>query len=757
MAALAVASCGGPDRQSGEAAVSKALPTATYVGVRQCTDCHANEVRAWQGSHHDLAMQHATADTVLGDFNDQQFEWHDVRSQFLTRDDEFWVRTDNKSGELQEFKVAYVFGVEPLQQYLIEFDDGRLQALPIAWDAIGSRWYHLYPDEWIGHDDLLHWTGRQQNWNFMCAECHSTDLQKNYSLTTDRFDTTWSEINVSCEACHGPASNHVTLALDAELSSSRTGLQINLDDHAGAVWTMNLQTGIAERDPPLMSPSRQPESCGRCHSRRGLAASEYQFGKPLMDTHMVSLLDEGLYFADGQINDEVYVYGSFLQSKMYQAGVTCTDCHDPHTAELKSDGAVSNICSSCHMPDKFAAESHHRHKPDAVECVDCHMAEKNYMVIDGRRDHSFRVPRPDLTIATDAPNACSQCHASQTASWAAAAVSEWYGMPAPGHFAHALHDARSGVSGANDRLANVIDDQSVAGIVRATALSLLQRPMSSQQMEIVRRELSNPDPLVRMGALRAVAALPTEAHAEWAAPLLGDPVRSVRLSAVDVVSPVREALNNAYRPSFIEAERQYIDAQMAVAERPEAISSLAGIFRARGDVERSESYFRHALRLQPRAIGTRINMADLYRETQRDADAEELLREGISLDQDGAALHHSLGLLLVRTERREESLKELQTAAELQPDNARYTYVYAVALNSLGRQDDALNQVRIARERFPADFDIAYAQVTMLMDRGLIDDARAAAIALQIQYPDDPNAKSLLGALLGPEPQGPAP
>ena len=743
---MAVA-CNGPDQHNDAPTAQQALPAATYVGVEQCADCHPKETHAWRGSHHDLAMQHANVDTVLGNFDDSIFEWNKVENRFFTRDEDYWVRTDNESGELQDFRIAYVFGVEPLQQYLIEFDDGRLQALPVAWDVAGARWYHLYPDEQIDHNDLLHWTGRQQNWNYMCAECHSTNLKKNYSMTSGQFDTTWSEIDVSCEACHGPASNHVNLAKDLRLGA-QTGLLVNLDDNAGAVWNMNLQTGIAERNPPLMSPPQQPESCGRCHSRRGVAAADYEFGKPLMDTHRVSLLDEDFYFADGQINDEVYVYGSFLQSKMYQAGVTCTDCHDPHTATVKVDGTVSNICSSCHLPAKFAAESHHRHKPDTVECVDCHMASKNYMVVDGRRDHSFRIPRPDLTMATESPNACGQCHSDKTASWAAAAVSDWYGVPAPGHFAYALHDARSGVAGANEQLAKVIEDNSVSGIVRATALTLLRRPMSSQQMEIVRRELSNADPLVRMGALQAVSALPTEAQAEWAAPLLADPVRAVRLSAIDVVSPVRQALNVAYRSSFIAAEDEYIDAQLAIAERPEAISSLAGIFRNRGDIERAEAYFRHALNLEPRAIGARANLADLYRETHRDDDAEVLLREGIVLDRNNAALHHSLGLLLVRTGRPDESLDELRMAVELQSDNPRFTYVYAVALNSLDYQDEAFDLILDARERFPGDFDIAYAQVTMLMDRGLIADAINAAIALQIQYPDDPNVKSLLGALM---------
>jgi len=352
-ASLLLFACGEPASNKAPDAASKALPESTYVGKKACAQCHADESAAWQNSHHDLAMQHASAQTVLGNFDSSTFEKDGITSRFFMRDGSHWVETDNASGDLQEFEIAYAFGVTPLQQYLIEFEDGRLQTLPIAWDVQGKRWFHLYPDETIPHTDVLHWTGREQNWNYMCAECHSTNLNVNYDQETDTFATSWSEMNVACEGCHGPASIHVAEAHSGDFSG-RKGLQVDLDDHGRAVWQMNADTGIAERSELAMRQSKQPQACGRCHSRRGAISAEYEYGVPLAETHRPSLLNAPLYFDDGQIREEVYVYGSFLQSRMYQAGVTCSDCHNPHSLQLVTGSEPSDVCTQCHLPSKFA-------------------------------------------------------------------------------------------------------------------------------------------------------------------------------------------------------------------------------------------------------------------------------------------------------------------------------------------------------------------------------------------------------------------
>ena len=727
-------------------------PVATelqFVGSSVCADCHATQYSDWTNSHHDLAMQVADESTVLGDFAQATFDYFGSSTQFFKEDGRFVVRTANAGGEIEDFQITHTFGVTPLQQYLVEFPGGRLQSLPFAWDsrtadAGGQRWFHLYPDEFIGPGDELHWTGRQQNWNYMCAECHSTDLQVNYDTASDSFATTWSEINVGCEGCHGPASVHVAEARSEDFSSRR-GLQVDLDDRGRAVWQMNLQTGIAERSELAMRQSKQPEACGRCHARRGVISDPYEYGEPLAETHRPSLLNAPLYHDDGQILEEVYVYGSFVQSRMYRAGVTCSDCHNPHSVRLVTGPEPSDVCSQCHLPGKFASTEHHRHAPDAVVCVDCHMPARNYMVVDPRRDHSFRVPRPDLSAGTNAPNACANCHAEQGTEWLTAAARDWWGAAEP-HFASVFAAVRNGA--ANPPLHTVVGDDDLPGIVRATALTLISSPPSQDDAASIQAGLTDADALLRMAALRVIPILPPESQLELAAPLLKDPVRSVRIEAAVLLAPVNEYLPDT--AGFTAAAGEFRAAQLAIASRPEAHSSLGNFATSMGQPDQAIKHYSTALEMDPGYAAARLNFADALRRFGDEQGAEKLLREGLALDTANAEMHHSLGLLLVRVERADEGLIELREATRQSPDNARFVYVEGIALNSLGHSDDAIEVLAAAHAQFAGDFDIAWALATVLRDKG--DTAAALRIVNELaqQHPDNPNIVSLRESIAAP-------
>jgi tetratricopeptide (TPR) repeat protein len=735
-----------------------AIPTSTvaleFAGSAACKDCHQAQFSDWAGSHHDQAMQVADADTVLANFSASVFEYYETKTRFRESDDGFFVTTDNADGVQQEYKVVYVFGVEPLQQYLVEFPGGRLQALPFAWDTRsealgGQRWFHLYPDEFIGPGDELHWTGRSQNWNYMCAECHSTKLEMNYDIATNSFATSYEEINVGCEACHGRGSVHVQQAENSALSHD-FGLEVNLDDQGRATWQMNPATGIAERTELAMRPPQQPESCGRCHSRRGLISSDYEYGKPLADTHLPSLLAESLYFADGQIQDEVYVYGSFLQSRMYLAGVTCSDCHNPHSLKLVTGDDPSAVCTQCHMPAKFSSSEHSRHVMGQVACVDCHMPSRIYMGVDGRRDHSFRVPRPDLTLTTGSPNACNGCHTDRDAGWAASIVTDWTGssVPARVSFATALYAGRSRF--ANPELLDVINDSEQPGIARATALSLLAAPVSQADAETIQRSSQSADPLVRIGALRAMQLLPGELLLQLGPGLLDDPVRGVRIEAASLLRSVQDQLPPAQQSVFLSAANEYRAAQLAIANLPEAHSNLGGFEASSGNFSEALNYFQQSLKMEPRSAVTRVNMADVFRRLGEETLAEQRLRDGLEYTPDSPVLRHSLGLLLVRTDQLDAGIQELREAARLAPEYSRYIYVVGVALNSIGQQEEAVQVLDDARIRFPTDFDIAWALATILRDKGEIDRATVIAVDLASRHPDDRNVAALLASLRAP-------
>ena len=747
LAVLLLALIGGCDH-SGQTAV-RTSQAAEFVGSASCDNCHGDIYQAWQSSHHAQAMAVATSASVLGDFSGVEFDHFGLRSSFYSRGGDFFVATENADGQLEEFRVAYTFGVTPLQQYLVEFPDGRVQVLPLAWDSRpvedgGQRWFHIYPDEAVAFDDPLHWTGREQNWNYMCAECHSTNLQKNYDPASDTFATTWSEINVGCEGCHGPSSLHIGEAESGEFTSRR-GLVVDLDDSGRAVWQMNARTGIAARSELRLRPPSQPEACGRCHARRGVARNGYEYGRPLFDTHLPSLLEENLYFPDGQIREEVYVYGSFLQSRMYRAGVTCSDCHDPHSATLKTGPVPSDICATCHLPAVFASTEHHRHADGAVPCVDCHMASRTYMVVDDRRDHGFRIPDPGMSLETGSPNACTNCHDDRDDEWAASTIDGWYGEDRAAHFGRAIHAGRTGAG--NEPLVAAAQDREFPGIARGTALSLLRGPYNSQIEALIQNSTGSPDPFVRYGALLSAQALSPEGRILAAGALLEDPLRAIRIEAARLASPYRDELPIPLAAAFRRAEAERIEAAEAIAERPEAQMNLANSFADARDLVRAEAALRKALDIDVGYTPAFINLADLYRRAGRDEEAENLLRQALTMAPADAAIHHSLGLHLVRSGRRDEALDHLGRAVEEMPDSARYVYVYAVALNSLGQPQAAVELLEESARRFPMDFDIQWALATILRDRGRNQDARSAAAELARRFPGMPAITELLDSL----------
>ena len=711
-----------------EAVMAGATAPVEYVGRSVCAECHVEEAVQWAGSHHDLAMQPATAATVLGDFNDASLTHFGVTSSFFKKDGSFMVRTGGPDGKLQDYMVKYTFGVTPLQQYLIEFPGGRLQALGLAWDTRpqeqgGQRWFHLYPGEKIAHDDELHWTKPSQNWNNMCAECHSTRLEKGYDPVTREFSTTWSEIDVSCEACHGPGAGHVSWAQrepGREKPDAGRGLGLVLDERTDVHWKINPDTGTASRS-KVRKTDKEIEMCARCHSRRAPLSSDYVHGEPLLDHYLPRLLDEGMYFADGQIQDEVYVYGSFLQSRMYHAGVTCSDCHEPHSLALRSPG--NGVCLQCHTADKYDKPEHHFHKPGSAgaSCAECHMPPRTYMVVDPRHDHSMRIPRPDLSVELGTPNACNNCHEDQGAGWAAGQVRSWYGHIPTGFqsYAQTLHAARTAEPGAGDALAALVRDTEVPDIARATALARIGQYLDQSTVDVLVSGLSDDDARVRQAAMGLLERVPLNMRVQLAFPGLEDPVLAVRMEAARVLSAVPAGELTAEQRTLLEnGIEDYVAAQLASAERPEAQTNLGNLYAAQGELEQAETAYETAIDLNPVFTPGYINLADLYRVSGNETAAEKLLRRAIRVIPENADVHYALGLSLIRQQRGDEAIGELRLASTLNPDNAHYIYVYAVALNSTGKPEQAIMVLQGAHQAHPNNVEILNALVAFHRDLG---------------------------------------
>jgi tetratricopeptide (TPR) repeat protein len=642
-----------------------------------------------------------------------------VTTRFFRRDGKFMVNAEGPDGEQHDYEVKYTFGVRPLQQYMVEFPDGRVQVLRVSWDTVKKRWFYVsppdVPEERILPGDPLHWTGIGQNWNTTCADCHSTNVHKNYDPESNTYHTSFDEIDVSCEECHGPGSVH------AELARSWSPF-----------WDRNVGYGLVSLK--NKESNVQLETCAKCHARRYQVHENFRPGKPFLDHYEPFLLSEDIYHADGQILDEVYEYGSFLQSKMHANHVRCTDCHDPHSLKLKFTG--NQLCGQCHIPAKYDTVAHHHHKAGTpgAQCIECHMPSRLYMVIDARRDHSFRVPRPDLTVSLGTPNACNNCHtaANETPQWAADAVVKWFGPKRAEEpsWAPAIAAGRAGKPEAEELLVQLADRNTTPAIIRATAIDLLANYAGNRSVAARRKALIDSDPLVRVTAVRAMSGGPDLQLVSDLAQALDDPIRFVRVAAAARLAHMPlDQLTTKQQAVFERAMLEFRNSQELSLDHAGGHLTLGALDRRHGRTLEAVKHLQAAIQLEPYMAGPRSELALLMQQLGGDAGEIRLLRQ------------------------EEADLMERDT--KLAPDNAAIFYQLGMLRYLLGDLDAAQAALTSAAERSPHSFEMQMAVALLYEKRYKLsgDEAyfQAAVDALKklnaIQ-PNDPRTRGILERLM---------
>lgn len=706
---------------------------AQYVGGQTCISCHAEAGADWLSSHHDQAMAEATEATILGDFDSVRFESRGIRSYFFRRGGKFFANTQGPDGQYHDYEIEYTFGVKPLQQYLVAFPDGRYQALRTAWDTERKQWYDLYPDTDIAAGEWLHWSRGAMNWNSMCADCHSTNLKKNLDLATGAYQTTWSEIDVNCEACHGPGKKHVEY-VSSEAYRAETA---SVPGHY-----LHLTNDISSR--------QQVDQCGRCHARRTFISDEAILDGDFLDHYIPELLRDATYHSDGQILDEDYVYGSFLQSKMYHNGVKCTDCHNPHSLQLKFEG--NQLCMQCHEPSTFNTPDHHFHPMESAsaQCINCHMTGKNYMVTDFRRDHSFRIPRPDQSVAFGTPNACNGCHTDQSAQWAAKTVEKWYGKQRKPHFSDALTQGRQRTEAAVPDLIALVRNTQQPAIARATAVLYLSEIGAREGFEAIIVALDDSASLVRYTAVNALADLQPQDQVSLLPRLLRDSVKAVRIATANLLAGIpMQQIPTPFQADLQAAMKEFRVATEIQADFPSGQLMLGQFYQKTGQQQQAEKAYLKALEIDSLFNMARINLATFYNGLKRNEEAIRQLKTVIMLEPEYGPAYYSLGLLYAEENDLEKAVEYLGEAARKVGNNPRIFYNWGLALQHQEKPEAAEKAYLEGLKVDGQSVAIHNALAILYLQQGKPAQAKYHADFLVSQYPDNPQFQQLLRQIQG--------
>ncbi len=699
--------------------------SAAYLGDQSCKKCHATEFNEWKHSDHYMSMLPPNDSTVKGDFNNVTFTADGVTSRFYKKGAKFYINTEGDDGKNHDFEIKYIFGYKPLQQYLVQFPDGRLQVPRLSWDVNKKKWFNQYAGQNIPSHDWLHWTGNAQNWNTMCASCHSTNLKKNYDIKTDSYKTSYSIINVSCESCHGAGKQHV----DFVNGDYKTGERV-----VGSFMK-------------LAKNSKQTEeltTCAPCHARVSELNRSHIDSPEIMDNYIPAIPDTENYHADGQVDDEDYIYTSFLQSKMFHKGVTCSTCHNPHSVKLKRAG--NQTCTICHTPAKYDVPTHTFHKKGtpAAECKNCHMPGKFYMGNDFRHDHSFRVPRPDLSVKYGTPNACSNCHKDKSEKVLAQAVTSWYGPRRKYHFADDLIPGSRLDSESEKHLTKLIDNKFVPKIIKATATFYLGSIQTQTSLNTILARLASKEAQIRYRALRSLASFPAESWIEAVGPLLSDKVRAVRIAAADLYITIpKEQVASQYEKAFSSAQIELEKSLRFQTDFSTGNVMLADYYLKLKDYPNAEKFYLRGLKKDSNMNYAWLNLSATYNSQGKNIQALKALESALKNDAKNERIYYNMALLYNEMNNIASAEKAFATAVELKSSNPRLYYNYGLLLNQNQKAKQAETILLKGIQLNPSDSELYYALTFVYIQSNNKTKTMQTVLKLKQLDPNNPNYQEL--------------
>lgn len=690
----------------------------TYAGSKSCASCHEQAYGAWRASHHALAEREIDhAQDRVAFVPPSSVRHGTLDSDFREVDKKFEVVTVGADGKRRPHVPQRVIGVAPLYQMVVPGERGRFQVTSLAYDPAKNQWFDVFGDEDRQPHEWGFWAQRGMTWNSMCAACHMTALDKGYDVESDSYSTTWKEMGVGCEACHGPYAEHVA-------------------------WYQEHSEMQPWPDRPVRTPDTILDTCGSCHARRTELTPAYVPGEKFTDHYRPVMPDEPeIYYPDGQVKEEDYEYVSFVSSRMYTEGVRCIHCHEPHSGKLRLQGNA--LCLSCHKTKiDPVSHSHHDINGEGGQCMNCHMPLTTYMQRHPRRDHGFTIPDPLLTRESKIPNACNRCHTDKTVDWAIDAVEKWYGPRMERSTrarARKIAQAQEGKAESVEYLIRMVEHEK-SPIWRGVAANLLGPWIFDEHVRAsFLKWLSNPEPLVRAAAVRAFSFMPM--GAKRVEHLLDDVSRLVRIEAAWANRSMLDVTSDTGKELL-----RHLD---VIADQPPGMLQRGMFALERGDPGRARKWIERAIEWDPNSAPLYHALAIVYSKLALPHKAIEVLEKSEQIEPQNPELPYSKGLAHAETGDFDQAIEALERAVALEPRYARAWYNLGLARIEQDDVTNGLADLERAAQADPQNPEYPFAQAQVHMDRFEIGAARDAAKRALEVVPDFEPALRLLRSVQG--------
>ena len=643
-----------------------------YLGSSKCRSCHEKFYQLWAPSHHGLAMQPYTEAFAEANLKPQLEEIVIGKTRYRAVTDEgpgFVV--ESESGNQKKYPILHVLGGKNVYYFLAALEKGRLQTLPVAYDVNKQQWFDTaasgvrhFPDR---TDEAVHWTDREYTFNTSCYGCHVSQLVKNYDLKTDSYNTQWQEPGINCEACHGPAEEHVRVCTEEGPENAPVDLKLD---------TVTRSRGFTAH--------QVDSACSTCHAKGMPITNKFIPGDSFFQHSDLVTLESPDYYPDGRDLGENYTITSWRMSPCIQSEeLDCISCHTS-SGRFRFKDTPNDACTSCHPEKEKDFQAHTHHEKSDVHCIQCHMPMTNFAGMN-RSDHSMRPPMPSATIQFKSPNACNFCHENKDAKWADEHVRQWhqedYQKPVL-EIAALIDQARKeNWTNLSDMLAYL--QRKDKDEIFANSLIRLLRGNGDDRIGRVLAQLleNDPSPLIRSSAADGLELYLSETTVPVLAAATKDPFRLVRVRAIPSLAAVPEQMIPAdLRKPVQNASAEYIKAMGSRPDDAMAHYNLGNYYADKKKPQQAIECYETSIKLQDGLILPYVNSSLAYNQLGDNATAAERLKKAIAIEPNSDAAHLNLGMLYGEMGQYEKAIDEFRTTFKLNPQSAAAAYNLCVLL-----------------------------------------------------------------------------